>query len=97
MSRNRQNVFTNIGLKKYIAYAIVLSIEDMKYSLYILLVDDRGSNWKISDRSIKFHVKYILPTFSYVNTALIDYDFLKCNTRELKIDVSKYYNRQSNE
>ena len=29
--------------------------------------------WKISDQSVKFHIKYVLPTFSYAHEAYIDY------------------------
>ena len=69
----------------------------------MLLVDDSGKKgidlhvvWKISDRLINFHIKYMIPTFSYVHEAYIDYDiyrkqFSKCNTKELKM------NRQPNE
>ena len=45
----------------------------------------------------KISRQHNLPIFSYVNTALIDYDFFEMQHLRVKIDVSKYYYRQSNE
>ena len=44
--------------------------------------------WKISDQSVKFHIKYVLPTFSYAHEAYIDYA-ISLTIFEMQHDVSK--------
>ena len=52
---------------------------------------------KISDQSVKFHIKYVLPTFSYAHEAYIDYA-ISLTIFEMQHDVSKLLAyRQSNE
>ena len=74
-------------------------IQFLRGQYSVLVVDDKGKQIQISDRSIKFHIKYMLCTFSYGYEAYIDYETslkkLKCNTKELK--MSQNYNRQPNE
>ena len=86
MSRNRQNhaqFQEPEGLKKDV-YAIVLSIAPVHWIFTRTVLGVYASCrwkrkkgidlvWKISDWLTKFHIKYMLPTFSYVHTAYIDY------------------------
>ena len=44
--------------------------------------------WKISDQSVKFHIKYVLATFAYVHEAYIDYA-IPLTIFEMQHDVSK--------
>ena len=56
----------------------IYAIEFLLGQYLVLLDDDRKKVidlvWMISDRSIKFHFKYMLPTFSNVHEAYIDYE-----------------------
>ena len=44
--------------------------------------------WKISDQSVKFHIQYVLPTFSNAHEAYIDYA-ISLTIFEMQHDVSK--------
>ena len=72
------------GLKKKEIYAIVLSIAPVHwiFTRTILGASCRWQKkigidlvWKISDGSIKLHIKYMLPIFSNANEANFDYKF----------------------
>ena len=84
-------------LKKREMYTIVLSIAPVHWIFTRTVL---GASWwwqrkmgidlvwKISDQSVKLHIKYVLPTFSYAHEAYIDYA-ISLTIFEMQYDVSK--------
>ena len=69
-------------------YAIVLSIAPVHWIFTRTVLGDSCRRqrkigidrvWKISDPSIKFHIKYMLPTVSYEHEAYIGYELSLTN------------------
>ena len=112
MSHNRQTVFTTRmpnfktpkGKKKRYTPSFSRLRKFVEFSLgqnSVFLVIDRGKQEQIQfgrfqTDQLKFHINYMLSTFSCVHEAYINQEqFFKCNTKDLK--MSQNYNRKANE